>query len=370
MVTNNYTPYKGGVVHSIQTSADALRAQGHRVIIVTLSLTNTDAVEKDVIRIPAIMHFTYKKNPVCIPHSIDRVLRTTLREYAPTIIHSHHPFLLGTHAAQVAQAHKIPLIFTHHTQYHAYAHYVPLPERLTQRYIRAAVAKYHAQTTHIIAPSTSVAETINHPCSIVPSCIRDELLHATKPIKPQGIPHLITVSRFVPEKNIPFLLHAYSLLPAGTYRFTLYGYGHALDQLKELAYVTYKLDPQLCTFVEHPSPQELRTAYAQAHLFIFASHTETQGLVVAESLAAGTPVIAVDAPGVRDAVTHESGFLVHTAYELAYRIQYALDPVRYEALSQAAWESAHRYSKERHAKQLLTIYNEVTRKFLNCHGSS
>ena len=45
--------------------------------------------------------------------------------------------------------------------------------------------------------------------------------------------------------------------------------------------------------------------------FVFASQTETQGLVIAEAMAAGNPVVALDGPGVREIVRDgENGFLL------------------------------------------------------------
>ena len=43
-------------------------------------------------------------------------------------------------------------------------------------------------------------------------------------------------------------------------------------------------------------------AYHAMDVFVFASQSETQGLVVTEAMAAGIPVVAVDAPGVREVV--------------------------------------------------------------------
>lgn len=374
MVTNNYTPYKGGVVASIQTSAQALRAHGHRVIIATLSFTPDDAEELDVIRIPAYLHFRYKQNPCSIPCKAYATLENIIRMYRPDIIHSHHPFLLGKYAAQLSKRYRIPLVFTHHTQYEQYAHYIPIPISLTQQIIHRLLQEYYTQVHQIIMPSKSITQEIcPKKYTIIPSCIRDSFIHHKKPYKQiTTISELITVSRFVPEKNIPFLLKTYRLLPEKKYRFTLYGFGHALRTLQDLAYCTYNLDPQFCIFKEHPTHEELVRAYAQAHLFLFASQTETQGLVLAESLAAGTPVVALAAPGANDAIIPGyNGFLGANEKQLAQYIeQITSNSLLYEQLSQNAWLSAHRYYPQTHGEQLLRVYNQVILKFLNCQGSS
>lgn len=371
MISNNYTPYSGGVVSSIQTSAHILRSQGHRVIIATLSFTPHDIDEADTIRIPAYCYFTYKNNPCCIPKNARKLLETVIQEYSPDIIHSHHPFLLGMIAVQLSKKHKIPLVFTHHTQYEQYAHYIPVPRWLTRAFIKKRLDAYCIRAQHIIAPSTSLAQQlpITH-YTVIPSCIRTHFIHMVPPKKPKEITELITVSRFTPEKNIPFLLKVYSLLPQNTYKLTLFGFGHELENLKKLAYTTYNLDRRYCTFVEYPTQEQLMHAYQHAHLFIFASKTETQGLVIAESLAAATPVIALDATGVQDAVIDGyNGFLVRTAEEFAAKIELASLPALYKKLSQNAWHSACQYYPHMHGDVLIRTYSDVIKKFLNCHGS-
>jgi 1,2-diacylglycerol 3-alpha-glucosyltransferase len=52
-------------------------------------------------------------------------------------------------------------------------------------------------------------------------------------------------------------------------------------------------------------------AYHSSHALFFASTSETQGLVIAEAMAAGLPVVAVDDLAIADAVTDGvNGFLV------------------------------------------------------------
>lgn len=67
MITNNYTPYSGGVVNSIQALAHELRALGHRVIIITLDFDHKHYQEIDLVRLHCIGHFQYKQNPIALP---------------------------------------------------------------------------------------------------------------------------------------------------------------------------------------------------------------------------------------------------------------------------------------------------------------
>src|SRR3546814_11892789 len=74
--------------------------------------------EQNVVRIPAIQHFNGSDFSVVLP--LSRSLSTLVDGFAPDIIHSHHPFLLGGTALRLARGRNLPLVFTHHTMYEPY----------------------------------------------------------------------------------------------------------------------------------------------------------------------------------------------------------------------------------------------------------
>src|SRR5436189_6357245 len=95
-VTNNYTPYSGGLVSSIDATVQELRAQGHNVLIITLNfLGDLHKAENDLIRITCPIRFMYKKNHMAIPWRPTHELLSIAKQFSPDIIHVHHPFLLG-----------------------------------------------------------------------------------------------------------------------------------------------------------------------------------------------------------------------------------------------------------------------------------
>src|SRR5262249_58644355 len=71
---------------------------------------------------------TYPGFSLAVPFS--RRVHGAARAFAPDIVHAQHPFLLGPAARRFARRGGRPLVFTYHTRYEKYAHYVPLPERL------------------------------------------------------------------------------------------------------------------------------------------------------------------------------------------------------------------------------------------------
>jgi 1,2-diacylglycerol 3-alpha-glucosyltransferase len=123
MLTNTFLPQVGGVARSVQRFTDEFRRRGHRVLVVAPVYERSKAPETDVVRVPAVQNFNGSDFSVPVP--ITRRVAKALKTFSPEIAHSHHPFLLGDTALLVAASRGIPAVFTHHTLYEEYTHYVP-----------------------------------------------------------------------------------------------------------------------------------------------------------------------------------------------------------------------------------------------------
>ena len=130
MFTNTYLPHVGGVARSVKTLEDGCRARGHRVKVIA---PDFDGAEKspDVLRVPAIQHFN--GSDFCVRLPVPNIIREFVEEFKPDIIHSHHPFLLGDAALREARKLHVPILFTHHTLYERYTHYMPLDSPALKR---------------------------------------------------------------------------------------------------------------------------------------------------------------------------------------------------------------------------------------------
>ena len=108
----------------------------------------------------------------------------------------------------------------------------------------------------------------------------------------------------------------------------------------------------------NPTLEVLLEVYQKAHIFLFPSQTDTQGIVLAESMAMGTPVIALDGVGQRDIIKEGiNGFIVSDALHMAHTIQQVLESsTLYNRLQQQARESIGRYAPEQIVWQLLKAY--------------
>lgn len=364
-VTNNYTPYSGGVVSSINAIADQLRKMGHKVFIITLDFLGKGHIDPYyVVRAPCQISFQYKKNCIAIPFHADPFVRSQIMLIKPDIIHVHHPFLLGKVACRIGKELGIPVFFTYHSLYEKYVHYVPVPQCISRPIVMRRVKKFCTEVNGIIVPSHSVydflsAQSVLTLKKIIPSPISPLFLTYDIDQKRLGSPvKLLCVSRFVKEKNLTFLLDVISMLPSHRYCLTVAGYGAEYDFLQWYAFKKRGLSPEVVRFVLRPSKDELRQLYYDAHLFLFSSISDTQGLVLAEAMAGGTPVIAIDGPGQRDiVVSGHNGSLVRDQAHMAYEIErISQSPDEYEYLSGNARITAQGYAPEVLADQVLQFY--------------
>lgn len=131
----------------------------------------------------------------------------------------------------------------------------------------------------------------------------------------QGADYLFcTVARLAKEKNLNFLLDALKktkealAFQGKTFHDLMIGEGLEREHLEQKC-LELGLEGQVI-FLGNVDNRQIKNYQAACDLFLFTSKSETQGIVVLEAMAAGTPVVAVDATGVKDVVkTKENGML-------------------------------------------------------------
>ncbi len=374
--TNTYLPHVGGVARSVALFAEAYRKLGHRVLVIAPEFPGMPKDELDVLRIPAIQNFNGSDFSVRLP--IPVTLFAPLAEFKPDIVHSHHPFLLGDTAIRVAALHHVPLVFTHHTMYEQYTHYVPGDSPELRQFVIQQVTGYANLCHHVFAPSESVKNILGQrgvdaPISVVPTGVNvgafgagdGEQFRRDYGIPPEAfvIGH---VGRLAPEKNLTFLgMAARQFLTETKSTFLLIvGQGPARSDLEDL-FADRDLQNRVC-FTGSLQGQNLINSYHAMNVFIFASFTETQGMVLAEALATGAPVVALDAPGAREVVQDGiNGRLLkgQNREEFAKAIHWVhkLSPGAYSELRRQANASAATFSTEACAIRALGIYEALTK---------
>ena len=312
MMTNTYTPIVGGLEKSVQLFTDEYLKRGHDVRIVAPIFPDMPSDEKNVIRVPAIQHFNGSDFSVHLP--VPGVLKEALQGFKPDIVHAHHPFLIGDTALRVAYKFNAPLVFTYHTLYEQYSNYVPGDSHALKRFTVQLSTGFASLADRVFAPSESVKKIliereVQTPIEVISTGI-SRGTHAKgdgETFRQQlGIPSdcfiVGCVGRLALEKNLEFLSKAVLkfLKASENSVFVVIGSGPEEKNIRRI-FSEAGLSRRLF-MAGVLKGENLANAYAALNVFAFASQSETQGMVLVEAMAAGVPVVAVDACGVRDVV--------------------------------------------------------------------
>jgi 1,2-diacylglycerol 3-alpha-glucosyltransferase len=377
MMTNTYLPHVGGVARSVSTFAEEYVREGHDVLVVAPQFDGKPLppkAEAMVERVPSLKNFNGSEFSVRLPGAA--ALSDRIDAFQADIIHAHHPFLLGDTALRIAMNKNVPIVFTHHTRYEDYTHYVPFSDAL--REVAIEVPTHFANLCDgVIAPSESIARTIRKrgvttPMTVIPTGIDVQAFasadgakfRARMKIPPDALV-VGHVGRLALEKNLGFLAEAVALYlkENGKAQFLVVGDGPWREQLKEV-FTTQGVADRLILAGKRTG-RMLREAYRAMDVFAFASQSETQGMVVAEAMAAGVPVVALNASGVREVVRNEdNGFLLPantSAAEFAQAIGRCASPEVRQKLGAGAQETAKQFSREQSARRALAFYEETRR---------
>ncbi len=376
MMTNTYLPHVGGVARSVSTFAEEFRKRRHRVLVVAPEFEGKSLPPRQaamVERIPAIQKFNGSDFSVKLP-----IVATPPRldEFRADIIHAHHPFLLGDTALRIAATKNAPVIFTHHTRYEDYTHYVPFDSPALKEVAINLSTHFANLCDGVIAPSESIAKLIKRrgvevPIRVVPTGIDvgafaagDGRKFRSKFKVPEKAFVVGHVGRLAPEKNLEYLAEAVALFLKRTPEawFLVVGGGPSEEKLREVA-EQHGVAERVVMAGKHTG-KALADAYNAMDVFVFASFTETQGMVLSEAMAAGCPVVALNASGVREVLRDGVNGFMLAKNASAARFANALerlhgDPARRKEFSAAARETAEMFSKERCAELALKFYEDV-----------
>ncbi|NNG03042.1 MAG: glycosyltransferase [Inquilinus sp.] len=373
MMTNTYSPHVGGVARSVERFAAAYRRRGHEVLVVAPEFEDMPRGETGVLRIPAIQNFNGSDFSVVLPVSL--LLVSALDRFRPDIVHAHHPFLIGATAVRVASSRGLPLVFTHHTLYERYTHYVPGDSPALQRFVIDLSTSYANLCDQIFAPSRTIADLLRRrgvtaPISEVPTGLDLAAFHGgdgtrfrTRYDIPADAFLVGHIGRLAPEKNLAFLARAVVrfLRATPTARFAVVGGGPSEAAIRAIFAAAGLADRLVLTGTL--TGDALVDAYRAMDVFAFASQSETQGMVLTEAMACGVPVVAVDAPGVREVVRDgENGRLLPVEDEAVFSAALAdlagRDTAALEAMQRSAEKTAEAFAIDRCADLALGLYRQ------------
>ena len=378
--TNTFLPHVGGVARAVQTLLEDQRRARHRVLVVAPEFAEGPAperIERSVLRIPALTHFNSSDFSVRWP--LAAALEGRLADFPAELVHAHHPFLLGDTALREGASRGVPVIFTHHTLYERYTHYLPLHGEVVGDFAAEVATRFANRCAAVVAPSGSVRDLIvgrgvTVPVHVIPTGIDTAQLASGDGAKgraAQGLPAGAAVighlGRLAEEKNLAYLAEGMARA-LGLRRAAwalIVGDGPeraAMERVFAAAGVGERV-----IFTGKLSGRRLRDACAAMDVFAFASGSETQGLVLAEVMAAGVPVVALDGPGVREMVRDGKNGRLLSRESVAEDFGRVLGEVVRRTATRARWGEAARRTaaavdRVRTSRQLQTLYESVVRE--------
>ncbi|MBI2882566.1 MAG: glycosyltransferase [Candidatus Methylomirabilis oxyfera] len=353
--TCNASPLLNGLAVSIQQFACHLRRLGHRVFVFAPRYPDCRDVEPDTYRFPSLRVPTHHRYALPIP-AVAVGLHRLIPRLGLQIIHTHHPFLVGPYARRLARRLGVPFVFTYHTLYEHYAHYLPVVSPLAARLAETRSYAFANQADLVIAPTSGVQERlwshgVTAPIEVIPTGIEppDPPEESKAQLRrrlgvPADGPVLLYVGRLAREKNLGLLLRAVHSVTRVAPDITLLvvGEGDEQQSLQRLAAHLEIVDR--VRFVGPVPHHAVGGWYRAADLFVFPSVSETQGLVVLEAMAHGLSVLAVRSVGTSDFIVDGvSGALADNAEDDFIRRLLAL-------LRDGA--SLHRYAEQGRVKAM------------------
>jgi phosphatidylinositol alpha 1,6-mannosyltransferase len=375
--TDTYPPQVNGVSVVTALSVDGLRARGWECAVVAPRYPDGDRTvfteahagrEEILLSIPSLAFPSYPDVRLAVPAY--RAVRALVNRFRPHLVHSETEFVLGRMGQLAGARAGLPLVSSYHTDFARYAaaYGVPWLQGTVSRYI----GRFHRRSRRTYTPSGPARQ------DLLRLGVRDVEVwgrgvdivtyhpggHADEWRARLGLGDRFTflhVGRLAAEKRVDQIVAAYAAalpqLPADSTRLVIAGAGPREPHLRAAA-------PPGTTFLGYlDRATELPALYASANAFLFASLTETLGLVVLEAMASGLPVIAPPAGGVGDHLRDDvNGVAVPPAdvgAMAAAMVALATDGPRTARLAAGARATAEALSWDREMDRLDASYRDV-----------
>lgn len=387
MFTNNYKPFIGGVPVSIEQLSDGLRALGHTVYIFAPDY-GVEETDEYVIRYRTL--YQKEDKSLMVGDCFDREVERRFRELSFDVIHVHHPMLSGYTALYLGKKYGVPVAYTYHTRYEEYLHYFKFFQEMQKhdrvfrgvtRYSREVlVPKYMTafakQCDLIFAPTNLMRDLmlkqgVDTRITILPTGLRDSAFvrdeERAAAIRARYLGDrkylFCTIARLEKEKNLDFLLDGIREMKAqmgDSFCVMVIGDGSEREHLTARVEAE-GLSGQVAFLGRIPNA-EIRDYQFASDAFLFASKSETQGIVLLEAMASGSPVIAVKASGVVDVVRNGfNGYMTgESVSEWVAAVRRTVEyPEQYRWMSAQAEATAANYHNSSIAREAEMQYTEM-----------
>jgi 1,2-diacylglycerol 3-alpha-glucosyltransferase len=328
MITDVYFPRVNGVSTSIRTFIRELEKQGHRVTLIAPRYGENDdpvkAIEGAIIRVPSRVVPLDPEDRFMNRQRINQLMPELDRQCID-IVHIQTPFVAHYAGVALARTLGVPVVETYHTYFEEYLYqYLDFLPRSLMRWLARWFSRVQSRDMNaMVAPSTLMKQVLNAygidvPMQVIPTGLdhsrfsggsggRFRAMYGIAPERPV----LCHVGRMAHEKNIDFLLDMLVEVKRSMpdILLVLAGEGPALKHLKNKA-SGLELDANVLFVGYLDRDRALKDCYRAGDAFVFASRTETQGLVLLEAMALGVPVVSTAVLGTVDIIAPGRGALV------------------------------------------------------------
>jgi glycosyltransferase involved in cell wall biosynthesis len=366
--TETFLPKVDGIVTVTCILLDYLRKVGADVILFAPGEHPESYAGFPVVSVPGLPFPIYPEATMGVPgrRSYER-----LKAFDPTLVHVMNPVLTGLQGMRFARSLKRPLVVSFQAHLMEMARFYGLgllqePLWLAHRYV-------YRHADYCLAPSRRIIAELETrgigPVGLWRRGVNIErfsphyadvaMRHELSGGQPDKV-LLLSVGRLAAEKQVEQILPVLDAVP--NTHLAIVGDGPYRSRLEAV------FAGRSVTFTGYKSGMELSRAYATADIFLFpSSPIETFGLVAAEAMASGVPVIASRVGGMPELI--ESG---HNGYLFENGDQQTLiaqvrdlveNPDKRRAMGQAAYDSMRARSWDEVMADLLVTYERVIRAY-------
>ena len=380
-ISDVFFPRVNGVSTSINTFATELRALGHQVTLIAPSYSDEDKQEEWIVRVPSHMIYFDPEDRLMNFGKL-KALLPWVRDRHFDVIHIHTPFTAHYVGIHFGKKLDIPVVETYHTFFEDYLHhYLPfIPQFISRKLARTISRRQCNAVDGIVSPSKPMLDVLKQygiktPSEVVATGLDDssfanvdgEHFRISHDI-PLTQPMLLFVGRVAHEKNINFLLemHVKLIRNHPDALLVITGEGPAKESIKH-SMVRLGITNKVRMIGYLDRSHELIACYKAADIFVFASKSETQGLVLLEAMAQGTAVVALAELGTKSILIEGEGVLIakDDIDDFAHKVSVLLsDPTKRQMIGERGRQHAQeKWGAGTLAKKVFKFYkNTINQK--------
>ena len=378
--SDTYLPDINGVATSTNILRNELLKQGHDVLLITTELPdNSEYYENEdssILRLPGIelkKLYGYRVSNIYSFKGMREIKNANL-----DVIHIQTEFGIGIFGKIVAEILNLPVVYTYHTMYADYSHYISkrsLIEPIVRKFIHTFSRVYGGNCTELIVPSQKTKDALSsygiekdmhiiatglELDSFDPQYKNIDLIEKIKEdYQLKDTYNVVFLGRIAKEKSIDLLIKSMRIMKDRKIntKLLIVGGGPAINELEELSNLLDVND--MIVFTGPKKASLVPSFYHASDVFVSASITETQGLTFIEAMASGIPALARPDKNLEEIIIDgRNGFYFNDEIELANLIEKLMQE-DLTKIKENAYQDAQNFSSINFCKQVLEVYHEA-----------